>query len=431
MGIKKYIEDATVIKEISDLKAHLKQHPLHVSDLKDEQGYQYIDLVQEGGGVLGIGLLGYTYLMEEVGVRFFSLAGTSAGAINTALLGAAGRPNEKKSASVLELLDRQDLMSFIDGGSDAKSLVESITNGDALLYNAFRQFDDFFIRGAVGINRGDAFKEWLKDSFREFNIQNTQELVDKMNSFPDAVYDKLTELGIEKTGQRARLSVIASDITTQTKADLPRMGDLYYFEPMKVHPADYVRASMSIPVFFDPLVVELLPKGKEQVLKWQNINNAYFFGNIPDKVVFVDGGVMSNFPIDIFHVSNRRPTRPTFGVKLGIDRESVMENNTLAQIIWNSFSAARQMRDHDVILKNPDYIHLITSIDNDGVNWLNFNLSEEDKVKLFIQGVKAACSFIRNFDWEKYKGIRGEMAKKPTASPEAYSYQYSNAFIKK
>jgi NTE family protein len=47
-----------------------------------------VDLVQQGGTMLGIGLLGYTYIMERAGVRFRSMAGTSAGAINTLLIAA-------------------------------------------------------------------------------------------------------------------------------------------------------------------------------------------------------------------------------------------------------------------------------------------------------------------------------------------------------
>ena len=47
-----------------------------------------VDLVQQGGTMLGIGLLGYTYIMERAGIRFRNMAGTSAGAINTLLLAA-------------------------------------------------------------------------------------------------------------------------------------------------------------------------------------------------------------------------------------------------------------------------------------------------------------------------------------------------------
>jgi hypothetical protein len=58
----------------------------------DEKGnahtYEYVNYVQEGGGVLGVALLGYTYVLEKLGIRFYKLAGTSAGAINTMLTAA-------------------------------------------------------------------------------------------------------------------------------------------------------------------------------------------------------------------------------------------------------------------------------------------------------------------------------------------------------
>ena len=56
------------------------------SDIEDANGNQYVDLVQEGGGVLGVALVGYTYILEKAGIRFMSLAGTSAGAINTMMM---------------------------------------------------------------------------------------------------------------------------------------------------------------------------------------------------------------------------------------------------------------------------------------------------------------------------------------------------------
>lgn len=61
------------------------------------EGRQYVDLVQEGGGILGIALVGFVYALDEVGIRFVSLAGTSAGAINTVLLAAVNSPNKKKA----------------------------------------------------------------------------------------------------------------------------------------------------------------------------------------------------------------------------------------------------------------------------------------------------------------------------------------------
>ena len=41
---------------------------LQVSDVTDREGNQYVDLVQEGGGVLGIALVGYTYVLEKMAI---------------------------------------------------------------------------------------------------------------------------------------------------------------------------------------------------------------------------------------------------------------------------------------------------------------------------------------------------------------------------
>jgi NTE family protein len=48
--------------------------PLIVSDVLDAHGNQFVDLVQKGGGVLGIALVGYTYILEQMGIRFLRLS---------------------------------------------------------------------------------------------------------------------------------------------------------------------------------------------------------------------------------------------------------------------------------------------------------------------------------------------------------------------
>lgn len=85
-----------------------------------------VDLVQQGGTMLGIGLLGYTYIMERAGVRFRSMAGTSAGAINTLLLAALPEriyqdnslfaPSRKavKSEMLAYLVANKDFSKFLD-----------------------------------------------------------------------------------------------------------------------------------------------------------------------------------------------------------------------------------------------------------------------------------------------------------------------------
>src|SRR5689334_17456764 len=89
--VQAFIKQSGADKILDDLKAEvaaneLKGKKFTVSDVYDANNHQYVDLVQEGGGVWGIALLGYTYILEKMGIRFFSLAGTSAGSINTILL---------------------------------------------------------------------------------------------------------------------------------------------------------------------------------------------------------------------------------------------------------------------------------------------------------------------------------------------------------
>src|SRR5690606_29458471 len=95
---------------ITRLKEKYKNDPLILSDVYDdpasvnpqlnlkeeEKSRQYVDLVQEGGGVHGIALSGFTYVLEKMGFSFMKMAGTSAGAINTALLSSVYNKREAK-----------------------------------------------------------------------------------------------------------------------------------------------------------------------------------------------------------------------------------------------------------------------------------------------------------------------------------------------
>ena len=94
-----------------------------VSDVLDNSNQQYVNLVQKGGGVLGIALVGYTYALGQMRIRFIRLAGTSAGAINTALMTVIGNKNEAKSIKVLDALCKLDFFSPVDGHPAARWII--------------------------------------------------------------------------------------------------------------------------------------------------------------------------------------------------------------------------------------------------------------------------------------------------------------------
>src|SRR5689334_25406924 len=94
------IEDFTKQPEVLECLQQLEDiygkggENLIVSDVVDDEGHQYVHLVQKGGGVLGVALVGYTYILEQMNIRFIRLAGTSAGAINTSLMAIIGSTKE-------------------------------------------------------------------------------------------------------------------------------------------------------------------------------------------------------------------------------------------------------------------------------------------------------------------------------------------------
>ena len=125
MKITDFTENGLVLSILEDLKQTVGPDK-NFSDIVDDQGNQYVDLVQEGGGVLGVALVGYVYVLEKMNIRFLSLAGTSAGSINTLLMAAAGRIDEAKSTWILDCLCNKKLIDFVDGDHDAREFVDAL-----------------------------------------------------------------------------------------------------------------------------------------------------------------------------------------------------------------------------------------------------------------------------------------------------------------
>jgi NTE family protein len=70
------------------------------------------------------------------------------------------------------------------------------------------------------------------------------------------------------------------------------------------------------------------------------------------------------------------------------------------------FSAIRFNFDRDFITKNRAYNMGVKNIDVREHSWLNFFMSDKEKVELFRKGAQAAADFLKSFDWEKYKEER-------------------------
>ncbi|HWF61201.1 MAG TPA: patatin-like phospholipase family protein [Nitrospira sp.] len=407
-----YITHPEVLKALQTVKKECKGK--EYSDIIDAGDHQYVDLVMEGGGALGIALTGYTYLLEQAGIRFLGVGGTSAGSINALMIAALGPPGQAKSERLLDVLSRMPMETFIDGDSDARDFSQAVLDKAGmvkLIWKASQIIDN--LKEDLGLNPGDAFLNWPTAELQGVGIKTTEELLAQLRTVSPGLRLRTTRTDTElsEKDKGGDLVMIVADITIETKVEFPRMAGLYWCNPEPVNPAYFARASMSIPFFFHPFTVNDCSPNRSL---WRDL--AGYEGTPPQHVMFMDGGIMSNFPINVFHQPYRVPTAPIFGAKIGIEGTEPTEITKPSQLLGAVFDAARHTLDDDFIKANPDYKHLVKMIDTGSHHWLNFTMSHGDKIDLFARGAKAAAEFLCAFDWSKYKTIRKGLAEAFQAS---------------
>ncbi|MGN6617009.1 MAG: patatin-like phospholipase family protein, partial [Ilyomonas sp.] len=141
INVQEFIKESGADAIVNELKQKLVKDgrmPVFSDLIKKENKtvYQYVNYVQEGGGVLGVALVGYTYILEKLGIRFLRLAGTSAGAINTIMLASVDKRNytsadeklELKSEIILYEMLNYDFWKFVDGNWFTKLLIRLFIN---------------------------------------------------------------------------------------------------------------------------------------------------------------------------------------------------------------------------------------------------------------------------------------------------------------
>src|SRR5262249_30165271 len=136
-------------------------------------------------------------------------------------------------------------------------------------------------------------------------------------------------------------------------------------------------------------------------LNWQNERKA-----IPDVCQFIDGGTLSNFPINVFYNPNYPvPRMPTLGIRLqdGMLDGVSKSGNSFFRYIASLFATIRFNFDRDFITKNRAYNMGVKNIDVQKHSWLNFFMKDEEKIELFKKGAQAAADFLKTFNWELYK----------------------------
>ncbi len=308
------------------------------------------DLVLEGGGVKGIALVGAISMLAERGYQFQKVAGTSAGAIVGALV-AAGLP----AAELEETMRSLDYESFRD--ESPLDRLGPLGKATSLLLES-------------GIYEGEYLRAWLGDTLAAHGVRTFADLL-------------LEDPGSDLPAERAyRLVIMASDLSHRRLRRLPWDYPIFGMPCSDVPVVDAVRASMSIPFFYEPVKLRDETTGEDTWL--------------------VDGGMLSNFPVDVFDRTDGVPPRwPTFGIKLSA------RANALAQQeppVRGAVSMTRAMVstmtgffDH-LHLDEPSTLARTIFVDTLGVRSTDFSLDHDTQQALFASGQDAARTFLDGDD---------------------------------
>jgi NTE family protein len=331
--------------------------PQHSTPLK-------ADLVLSGGGVKGIGLVGAIVALMEAGYAIQRVSGTSAGSVVGAILAAGTQGSQQLTPDeIKQLAMTVPYRKFLDA---------TPITGIPLLGAAWG------VLGEEGIYKGDFAHDWIRSQLENLGVRTFGDLaVDDDHLLPE---------------RRYKLVVTVADVTTGQMVRLPwDYHRLYGLDPDEQPVADAVRASMAIPFFFRPAKLTSA-SGLTSTL--------------------VDGGLLSNFPIDSFaRVDNKPPRWPTFGVtvlsNLPQGNDKILPG--LGPLRW--FGSPTLLEDlvttmivgHDQAYLNQPWVSArAIRVDSTEVGFLDFKIARKQMDALYGRGYQAAETFLSYWNWADY-----------------------------
>ncbi|MGY4653817.1 patatin-like phospholipase family protein [Mycobacterium sp. URHB0021] len=311
------------------------------------------DLVCEGGGVRGIGLVGAVHALAAAGYEFPRVAGSSAGAVvasMVAALEAAGEPLSRLD----ELAQSIDYSKFADPTLFARIPVV----GPALSLVA-----------RDGLYKGDYLETLLTGLLGDLGVRTFGDL---------------------RTGEPAQqyawsLVVTASDLSRRRLVRIPWDLPNYGVDPDEYSVPRAVRASSAVPFVFEPVRVS--------------------------GATWVDGGLLSNFPVHLFDSSDA-PRWPTFGIRLSAP-PGMPPTHQIRGPLSLAFGALETLiSDQDAAyVDDPCTVRRTIFVPAESVGSLDFDITAEERDALYNRGLHAAQEFLDSWDYPDYlQACRGESA---------------------
>ena len=259
------------------MKKFLTAAILLISNFCFSQQYEFKNLIFEGAGIRGIAYSGVASELESKGIlqQVEKVGGTSAGAITALFISLGYTPEEME-----KIIFETNFNKFNDG--------RYLFFGG--LYRVTKNY---------GWYRGDKFNRWLEKA------------IANKSGNPDITFEELSKSGFKD------LYITGTNLSQQKLVVFSKET----YPKMKVK--DAVRISMSVPLYFEAVFIDREGNVFSKQNEKQNLE------------VVVDGGILGNFPIQIFDSTSvvnfeviRVPNPSTLGVRIDSNHQIEMDKTT-------------------------------------------------------------------------------------------------------
>ena len=178
-----------------------------------------------------------------------------------------------------------------------------------------------------------------------------------------------------------------SDITRGKLVRLPWDYVNYGLDADHQRIVDAVRASMSIPFFFEPVRI------RAAAVTLPEADIAAPAG----RVTWVDGGLLDNFPVDVFDRADGAEARwPTIGIKLSAQQTSIADGHGTDSVTSEAIACLETVLDNaGRYYIPPDKATHTIFIDNAGIKATDFGITPEQQQTLFENGQQAARNWLK------------------------------------
>lgn len=269
-------------------------------------------------------------------------------------------------AGAFEVLEQQGILEQVgpvagtSAGAITATLVALRYEPDQIRSLVFNiPFEKFKDGGSTGLFRLFRRFGWFKG---DYFLDLMRCLITNQTKKPMTTFKDLKDMGFRD------LHVFSTDLSTGKSKEFSAATT------PDVEVALAVRMSMSIPLFFASVDF--------------------------DDNVFVDGGVLRNYPIDAF--DTRQEVNPaTLGLHLNGKPDPPAKIKGLPRYTESLFSTLLSVQVVDLETNPPDLQRSVL-IDNLGISTTDFNLTREQKIKLIASGVECTCRYLK--DWQSWHG---------------------------